>query len=158
MAENPVRNLQAVETFFSALEARDLDTLGPLLSPSASIVIPFAPNGSTEPYGTHTGREAVLGYFTNIVKNFSQVKLDGKTAVVSADGGTVFLEGRGDLRLERTGAAYRNVYIFKFAFRDGGPRSWLFFSGSLRSCFGRGRSALSLPILVNFRQVLSRYF
>jgi hypothetical protein len=37
----------------------------------------------------------------------------------SGDGGTVFLEAKGDLVQAGTGTTYRNAYIFKFTFRGG---------------------------------------
>jgi ketosteroid isomerase-like protein len=119
MPENPAHSRRTIETFFAALEARDLAPMKSLLGPEVALVVAFALNGSAEPYGTHTGREAVLGYFSNITQLFSQVKLADRTTVVSEDGGTVFLECRGELILARNGAAYRNVYVFKFVFRDG---------------------------------------
>jgi ketosteroid isomerase-like protein len=37
----------------------------------------------------------------------------------TGDGGTVFVECKGDLILAETGTPYHNVYIFKVTFRDG---------------------------------------
>ena len=44
--------------------------------------------------------------------------VDRKTFITD-DGTTVFVEGRGDLILEKTGQPYRNIYVFKFSISEG---------------------------------------
>lgn len=108
-----------VETLFAALESGDLDMIRPHLAADIVEVIPFAPNGQPEPFGVFSGREAVLRYFGNIVRGFSKRALTDRALYATGDGGTVFVEARGDLVQAGTGTPYRNVYMFKFTFRDG---------------------------------------
>ena len=110
---------RTVETLFAALESGDLDLIPPLLANDVVEVIPFAPHGRPEPFGVFAGREAVLGYLGNIVRRFSKRVLIDRAIYVTDDGGTVFVEGKGDLIEAGTGKPHRNVYVFKFVFRDG---------------------------------------
>jgi ketosteroid isomerase-like protein len=108
-----------VETLFAALESGDLDMIRPHLAADVVEVIPFAPNGRPEPFGVFTGKDAVLKYLENIVRAFSRRALTDLALYATGDGGTVFAEATGDLIQAGTGTPYRNVYVFKFTFRDG---------------------------------------
>lgn len=108
-----------VEALFAALESGELDLVAPHLAADVVEVIPFAPNGEPEPFGVFTGREAVLGYLGNIVRRFSRRAVTDRAVHITDDGGTVFVEGKGDLIEAGTAVPYRNVYVFKFVFRDG---------------------------------------
>jgi ketosteroid isomerase-like protein len=108
-----------VETLVAALESGDLDVIEPHLADDVIEVIPYAPNGEPEPFGVFTGKDAVLRYLADIVRGFSKRALTDRVLYAAGDGGTVFLEAKGDLVQAGTGTPYRNVYIFKFTFRDG---------------------------------------
>lgn len=117
---NGNENLQTVEAFFSALERHDKDALVPLLAPEVVETIPFSSSGAPEPFSEFRGKEAVLGYLGQIIDNFARTVLVDKRFYVSDDGSAVFVEAKGDLVQAGTSAPYRNVYIFKFVFDEGG--------------------------------------
>jgi ketosteroid isomerase-like protein len=107
------------EMMFAALESGDLDMIRPHLAADVVEVIPYAPHGQPEPFGVFTGKEAVLRYLEGVVRGFSKRTLTDLALYATSDGGTVFAEVKGDLIQADTGTPYRNVYVFKFTFRDG---------------------------------------
>ena len=113
------KNLQAVKTFFDGLEHHELSDVEPLLAPNVIEIVPFSNTGSPKPWRTYDGKEAVFGYLNAIIKNFSQTVLLEKQFTVSGDGNVVFMEAKGDLIHAASGAAYNNLYVFKFTFVDG---------------------------------------
>lgn len=119
MTENGTKNLEAVKTFFLALEQHDVSMVEPFLAPEIQESIPLSNTGSPEPWKVFEGKEAVLDYLGAIVKNFSKAALLEKQFTVSHDGNVVFLEAKGDLVHAASGASYKNVYVFKFSFEDG---------------------------------------
>lgn len=119
MIENGTKNLEAVKTYFLALEQHDTSMAEPFLAPKIQLVIPFSNTGAPEPWKVFEGKEAVLGYLGVIVENFSRAVLLEKQITVSHDGNVVFLEGKGDLVHAVSGVPYNNLYVFKFTFEDG---------------------------------------
>lgn len=119
MTENGTKNLEAVKTFFRALEQHDTSMIEPFLAPKVREVIPFSNTGAPELWKVFEGKEAVLGYLGVIVENFSRAVLLEKKTTVSHDGNVVFLEGKGDLVHAVSGVPYNNLYVFKFTFEDG---------------------------------------
>lgn len=119
MTENGTKNLEAVKTYFRALEQHDTSMAEPLLAPKVQLVIPFSNTGAPEPWKVFDGKEAVFGYLGIIAENFSKAVLLEKQFTVSHDGNVVFLEGKGDLVHAASGAPYNNLYVFKFTFEDG---------------------------------------
>jgi ketosteroid isomerase-like protein len=111
-------NQRIVAMLFDAIESGDVDLIRPHLAPDAVEVIPYAPNGQPKPFGVFTGREAVMEYLGNIVRMFSKRAVNDRVFYATGDGGTVFVECKGDLILADTGTPYHNVYIFKVTFRD----------------------------------------
>ncbi|MBL7253111.1 nuclear transport factor 2 family protein [Paractinoplanes lichenicola] len=110
---------QLAETFFEALETRDISLIDRYLADDVVEVIPYSNTGKPEPFYVFTGKAEVLDYLRTIVTNFSRVLLAGKRYSVTDDGNTVFLQAEGDLVQAGTDAAYRNVYVFKIETRDG---------------------------------------
>jgi ketosteroid isomerase-like protein len=74
--------------------------------------------GGTEPERVFDGKDAVLGYLQTILDNFKQAFMVERKTFITDDGATVFVEGRGDLILAKTGQPYRNIYVFKFSIFD----------------------------------------
>ncbi|ESQ92864.1 nuclear transport factor 2 family protein [Asticcacaulis benevestitus] len=106
--------------YLDGLEAQSVETISALLTEDATIEIPFSNTGTLSPWFVFEGRDGVLGYIGTIFENFSQVKLLNRAVYIAEDGRTVFVETTGDLIQRGTNASYRNRYVFKFTFRDGG--------------------------------------
>jgi ketosteroid isomerase-like protein len=109
----------AVDEFFRALSDRDVPIASAVFTEETVESIPFAMAGGTEPERVFDGKDAVLGYLQTILDNFKQAVMVDRKTFISDDGATVFVEGRGDLILEKTGHPYRNIYVFKFSVFDG---------------------------------------
>ena len=107
----------AIEAFFKGVEEHDADLIAPLLAQDVLQEIPYNSSGSTTPAARFEGKKAVMGYWTQVVTNFSRTVLVDKR-IYAAEDGTVFCEGTGDLVHAATGAAYKNLYVFKFVFRS----------------------------------------
>lgn len=113
------QNHAAVNAFFVALETHDLEKVRPVLADQVTEVIPLGTSGSLEPFAVYEGRDAVLGYLGQIITMLSRSRLVDRVDTVSEDGDTIFVEARGDLINAQSGAAYRNIYVFKFQLGDG---------------------------------------
>jgi len=111
--------LNLAETFFEALEKRDISLIARHLADDIVEIIPFSNTGKPDPFYTFNGKAEVLTYLNTIVTNFSRVVLVNKRFSIGDDGSTVFVQAEGDLVQADTGTPYQNVYVFKFEFRDG---------------------------------------
>ena len=108
-----------VDEFFRALSDRDVSIASAVFTEETVEIIPLAMAGGTEPEHVFDGKDAVLGYLQTILDNFKQAVMVDRKTFITDDGATVFVEGRGDLILEKTGQPYRNIYVFKFSISDG---------------------------------------
>ena len=109
----------AVDEFFRALSDRDVSIASAVFTDKTVEIIPLAMAGGTEPEHVFDGKDAVLGYLQTILDNFKQAVMADRKTFITDDGATVFVEGRGDLILKKTGQPYNNVYVFKFSISDG---------------------------------------
>ncbi len=109
----------AVDEFFRALSDRDVSIASKVFTEETVEIIPLAMAGGIEPERVFDGKDAVLGYLQTILDNFKQAVMVDRKTFITDDGATVFVEGRGDLILEKTGQPYRNIYVFKFSISDG---------------------------------------
>ncbi len=109
----------AVDEFFRALSDRDVSIASAVMSEGTVETIPFAMGGGTDPERIFEGRSAVIGYLQTILDNFKQAVMVDRQTFITDDGTTVFVEGRGNLILEKTGQPYRNIYVFRFRLHDG---------------------------------------
>lgn len=107
------------QTFLKALEDHDLALVEPLLADDVTESLPLSNTGDPEPWLFFEGKEAVMGYLGQIVRDFSRLVMVDKEYSVTEDGDTVFVEAKGDLIHAETSAAYENVYVFKFVTRAG---------------------------------------
>lgn len=110
------KNLATVQTFFDALEGHDVSKIDPLLADRVVEIIPLSLSGDPAPETTFDGKQAVMGYLTTIVNNFSRAALTNREYTASEDGQRVFLEAKGDLIVRGTETPYRNTYVFRFDF------------------------------------------
>jgi ketosteroid isomerase-like protein len=119
MSNTRSESQHAVDEFFRALSDRDVSIASAVFTEETVERIPFAMAGGTEPERVFDGKDAVLGYLQTILDNFKQAVMVDRKTFITDDGATVFVEGRGDLILEKTGQPYRNIYVFKFCIFDG---------------------------------------
>jgi ketosteroid isomerase-like protein len=110
---------ELAETFFEALEKRDIALIEPHLTNDVVEIIPFSNTGTTEPFYTFTGKAQVMGYLDTIVTNFSRVVLNNRRYAVADAETSVFVQAEGDLVQAGTDAPYLNTYVFKFEIRNG---------------------------------------
>ncbi len=117
-AESPLAmHKAAIEAFFKGVEEHDADLVASLLAEDVLQEIPFNPSGSMAPVARFEGKKAAMGYWTQVVTSFSRTVLVDKR-IYAAEDGTIFFEGKGDLVHAASGAAYKNLYVFKFVFRS----------------------------------------
>jgi ketosteroid isomerase-like protein len=109
----------AVDEFFRALSDRDVSIASAVFTKETVEIIPLAMAGGTDPERVFDGKDAVLGYLQSILDNFKRAVMVERQTFITDDGATVFVEGRGDLILEKTGQPYRKIYVFKFSISDG---------------------------------------
>ena len=107
-----------VEAFFAAKEVHDLDGLAALFADDIVYTFPLPASGAQENWFVYDGKQATLEYQRKTLDAFSQLRMHDRQVTVSEDGGTVFVECRGDYT-SVDGRPYKNVYIFKFVLRDG---------------------------------------
>lgn len=102
--------------FFSALAERDFDTLAELFDPDVRVVNLMTLDGSQDPGPGHRGRDAAVAYFRQVDELMPH--RERRDVRVTAAGDTVFVQFNGDFRTA-DGRPYRNVYLFRFDWRDG---------------------------------------
>lgn len=114
-------NTGRVEQLLQTVERKDSVALAGFFVDDVSLTLPLSADGSVNPRAVFTGKPAVLGYFRNIFNNFSQVRFANSRIYGTTDGTTVFAEGQGDFvgTARLNNVPYRNVYVFKFEFRNG---------------------------------------
>jgi ketosteroid isomerase-like protein len=69
------------------------------------------------------GREAFGSRLGFISGQMTSARFTGRRITTSADGATTFVQTRGDF-VTKAGRPYRNVYVFRFDWRDGRVVSW----------------------------------
>jgi hypothetical protein len=71
------RALDAVTTFFRALERHDVSLIEPLLTSDVMETVPFSMAGGSEPSAVLAGRVEVMSYLNTIMANFRQIGCRG---------------------------------------------------------------------------------
>ena len=107
------RSRQIVENFFRTKENHDLNGLIELFADDIVYTFPLPASGAQENWFVYSGKEATAEYQRKTLAAFSQLRMHDVQTTVSEDGGTVFVESRGDY-LSKEGKSYNNVYVFKF--------------------------------------------
>ncbi|WP_300400426.1 nuclear transport factor 2 family protein [Nocardioides sp.] len=117
----PSAAADVVRRWFTALEVQDLAELGALMARDVVIELPFSESGRTDPghFRVYDGHAACVEFWTVAF----EAEGDGgplldPEVTVSADGTTVFVEGRGDITMA-SGRRYRNRYVMRMVLRDG---------------------------------------
>jgi ketosteroid isomerase-like protein len=106
------------ERFLRAFERRDLGTVRSMLDARVSLVHPITFSGAQEPEARFEGKDAVLGYFRTVFAGMGRIRFTGERISVTAAGRTSFVQANGDFTTA-DGRPYRNVYLFRFDWRDG---------------------------------------
>ncbi|MBF6214858.1 nuclear transport factor 2 family protein [Nocardia puris] len=101
-----------------AFERKDLNAIAALLDENASITIPLSFSGAQEPAGHFAGKDEVLGYVGQVTTNFRTLRFIDLRISVAGDGETTFAQANGDF-VTADGRPYRNVYIYRFDWKDG---------------------------------------
>jgi ketosteroid isomerase-like protein len=109
---------ERTERFIRAFERRDVRTLTPMIDPRATLVHPITFSGEQQPEARFVGREQVLGYFRGAFALMSRIDFVRERISVVAGGRTSFVQADGNFTTA-DGRPYNNVYLLRFAWRDG---------------------------------------
>ncbi|MFF4053812.1 nuclear transport factor 2 family protein [Streptomyces chartreusis] len=115
-------SLAAATTYLDAFEAGDVTEMADVLTDDVVHTLAMSFDGGTEPYLVLTGKDQVLGFFSDILQQVSQRDLSDRRAHAGVGGEVVFVEAGGEAVLASSGTLYRNVYVFKFECADGQVR------------------------------------
>lgn len=122
---DPVANV--VVPLFDAVANEDLAAAGAFLVDGAPIYAMFNPNGQTDAASIRTF--PATAYFQLVARNYENIVFTDRTYSIAEEGRTVWMEANGDLRLEASGAPYRNRYVFKISLNEVGKvleiREWV---------------------------------
>ena len=80
-------------------------------------------SGNAEDAGPAQGRDAFGSHLGSISGLMRSARFIDRRITVSADRATIFVQTRGDF-LTLDSRPYRNVYVFRFDWRDGKIVSW----------------------------------
>ncbi|MFI7064514.1 nuclear transport factor 2 family protein [Kribbella sp. NPDC050124] len=109
---------QKTYALLDALERQDMPAIRSLMASSVTWSNPMALTGDNDNDATrHVGEDAVIGYFSGELQDLIKT-VDFVDERVTVDGRTSMVEARGDF-VTATGRPYRNVYVFRFDWRDG---------------------------------------
>ncbi|HVZ45801.1 MAG TPA: nuclear transport factor 2 family protein [Ramlibacter sp.] len=130
-----------IRHWWTTVRAKDLDSLMTVLADDIVIELPFNESGRNEEgaFRRYQGAEQVRGFWSTAFK--AEGQSHGMTDVeitVSADGGKVFVEGRGNLTMAN-GKSYRNRYVFRFLIEQGRIRHVREYYNPITSAHAFGR-------------------
>lgn len=108
--------------FMNALERQDLDAVAELLAPDVTWTLRMTMDGSQRP-SLVQGREQVTAKLREITSQFDRVAFTDQRVSLVEGGTTAFVQVNGDFHTV-DGRAYRNVYVFRFDWRDGKMSAW----------------------------------
>lgn len=108
--------------FLNLLEAGDRAGIAKMLDDQVVWSAPMSSGraGDGEPA---RGREALGSRLGSISRLMSSAKFIDRRITTSAEGTTTFVQANGDFVTD-DGRPYRNVYVFRFDWRDGKIVSW----------------------------------
>lgn len=110
--------LGIVQSFFSAKERHDLDTVAGLLADDVVYRFPLPASGKQEYWFVYEGKDETLKYQRGVLDRFEQILMTDVEYTVGTEGSRVFVTSRGDYR-QGDGTPYKNVYVFRFVVRGG---------------------------------------
>ncbi|MCP2280937.1 nuclear transport factor 2 family protein [Nocardia amikacinitolerans] len=108
----------ATRALLEAFERKDLDAIDVLIDQNATLTIPMSFSGALEPAAHFANKDEILGYIGGVVTNFRSMRFTDLRISVAERGGTSFAQANGDF-ITADGRPYRNVYIYRFDWKDG---------------------------------------
>ena len=115
--------LDQTNRFLDVLEAADRTAIAEMLDDQVVWNSPMSSSGNAEDAHPAQGREAFGSRLGSISGLMRSARFIDRRITVSADGTTTFVQARGDF-LTTDGRPYRNVYVFRFDWRDDKIVSW----------------------------------
>ena len=112
------RTADQTRAFLAAFERKDLNAVSERIDDDATFTIPLSFSGAPGPAGYFAGKEQILGYVNNVVTRFQSIRFTDVRISVTAHGKTSFVQAKGDFTTA-DGRPYRNVYVYRFDWRDG---------------------------------------
>jgi ketosteroid isomerase-like protein len=109
--------------FLDLLEAGDREGIGAMLDPDVVWSTPMTTSGDPGDAERIEGTAAFFARARAIAGLNRSVRFADRRVTTSADGATTFVQTQGDFRTS-DGRPYRNVYVFRFDWRDGRIVSW----------------------------------
>jgi ketosteroid isomerase-like protein len=113
----------ATGRFLDLLEAGDLAGVTAMLHPDVVWSAPMTFTGNPDGGERVKGTTAFLARLGSIGALMRSVRFTNRRVTTSVDGLTTFVQTRGDF-CTGDGRPYRNVYVFRFDWRDGTLASW----------------------------------
>jgi ketosteroid isomerase-like protein len=112
------RAAQHTERFLRACERRDVTTVAALLHPRVTLIHPITFSGALQPEARFTGKPQVLGYLRTVFQVMDRIQFTDERVSVARRGRTTFAQANGNFTTA-DGRPYRNVYLFRFDWRNG---------------------------------------
>jgi len=116
--DSPQSGPRIVKKFISALEAKDLETIIPMLAENVTVNLAMTFTGDLSPGATFSGKQAVVGYLQQIIQGMAQSNFEDQRFIPAADEKTVFFEATGNFQT-KMGTPYRNTYIVRYDIENG---------------------------------------
>ncbi|MEL6920875.1 MAG: nuclear transport factor 2 family protein [Pseudomonadota bacterium] len=117
VAQSAVSPIERVDAFYAALAAEDQDAALGMLAPDAMLHAPYNPNGDATDAGIRSFPASM--YVAGAMQTYDNLVFEDREYSVADDGGTVWIEAEGRLRVAATGKHYENRYVFKIELDDG---------------------------------------
>ena len=119
----PLDVAAATNRFLDLLEAGDRAGVGRMLHPDIVWSVLMTASGEAGDVERVEGLAAFAGRVKSIGALNRSARFADRRVTASADGLTTFVQTQGDFRTT-DGRPYRNVYVFRFDWRDGRIVSW----------------------------------
>ena len=110
-------SIERVDAFYAALAAEDQEVALAMLAPGAMLHAPYNPNGDATDAGIRSFPASM--YVVGAMQTYDNLVFEDREYSVADDGGTVWIEAEGRLRVAATGKPYENRYVFKIELDDG---------------------------------------
>jgi ketosteroid isomerase-like protein len=114
---------EATNRFLDKLEAGDRAGVGKMLHPEVAWSALMTATGEAGDAERVEGIAAFQGRVNSIAGLHRSARFADRRVTPSADGLTTFVQTQGDFRTT-DGRPYRNVYVFRFDWRDGRIVNW----------------------------------
>lgn len=140
------RALTTLRTWMWAVQTKDLELMGRIMSPDILIELPFGESGRSEPgtYRAFRGLAECLEFWRGAFAMEKEIRpFKDMELTVNADGSRLFLEKRGHL-IMTSGKHYKNRYVMRFDFEDGRIRHVREYYNPITSAFAFDRPIANL--------------